>query len=426
MNVLIALTVHATSMPPTSDALTKAIEPIVATMAKKYNCSMSVGLVGGPTDVSAEAAAGVKDRASGSISTPQDYYVWGSVTKLVTGTAVMRLVDQGVIKLDDAVPDHIDPFIRKMKASDPSQNFSSLADLWGPEVADVKVIDLLGMTSGVPDYDTASPSGRGHGDTFRADAYAHPNRSYSPAQLVSVPWCATGKLLFPPGRCDRLRYGNCYSSTNFVLLGLLLANHADASSWTTYDQKLALATIAHDFKSPLKFAVQGSPADFTDVHGYDVTTYNNNTGAIDITGVSGVFGGWTASDFVATAHDAATLAQELYGNFALVSKPLVAEMYARSDLTGYGLATFNLTRLTPNDVAYGHLGATYGYQSIVVYIPNLNISIAIASNIERMEQDQPQDAFCSIYNTVKAMFNGQPIPTCTFKPGYYHAGCKCV
>ena len=57
-------------------------------------------------------------------------------------------------------------------------------------------------------------------------------------------------------------------------------------------------------------------------------------------------------------------------------------MYSESALTGYGLATFNLTRYTPDDVAYGHLGSTYGYQSVVVYIPSLTLSIAVGTNLE--------------------------------------------
>uniref|UniRef100_A0A7S3AKE5 Beta-lactamase-related domain-containing protein n=1 Tax=Haptolina ericina TaxID=156174 RepID=A0A7S3AKE5_9EUKA len=100
-------------------------------------------------------------------------------------------------------------------------------------------------------------------------------------------------------------------------------------------------------------------------------------------------------------------------------------MYAASTETGYGLATFNLTHLTPHDTAYGHLGATYGYQSVVVYVPGLQLSIAIGTNIERDDQDQPQDVFCSVYNTIKATLSGSPAPTCTFKRGYFDGGCKC-
>lgn len=100
-------------------------------------------------------------------------------------------------------------------------------------------------------------------------------------------------------------------------------------------------------------------------------------------------------------------------------------MYAESNLTGYGLATFNLTRMTPHDVAYGHLGATYGYQSVVVYIPSLTMSVAIGTNIESDEQSQPADVFCSVYNTAKAILQGNPVPKCTYKRGYWSGGCKC-
>ena len=59
-------------------------------------------------------------------------------------------------------------------------------------------------------------------------------------------------------------------------------------------------------------------------------------------------------------------------------------------------------------------------------IPSVNISISIATNIETMEQSQPADAFCHIYNTAKAMLSGAPVPTCTFSPGYFSCGCKCT
>jgi hypothetical protein len=68
-------------------------------------------------------------------------------------------------------------------------------------------------------------------------------------------------------------------------------------------------------------------------------------------------------------------------------------MYDTSGYTGYGLATFNLTRRTgqhgAGGVAMGHLGATCGYQSVVAYNPAMDFSIAVATNIERDEQDQP-------------------------------------
>jgi len=343
---------------------------------------------------------------------------------VVTGASVLRLVDQGALKLSDPVAPLIDPFLATSAASDPSQNFTSMADLWGDEVSKITVKDLLHMHSGVPDYDTASP-GASPTDSFREQCYADPSHSYTPQQLISVPW-ARRPLLFPPGTCDRQRYYNCYSSSNYVLLGLLLAAHYGAADWRSFNQADGIKPAVPDF-SQLEFAVTGAPSQYTPVHGYDTTHYNrNDTKPIDVSGVAGVFGGWTASDLVVTASDAAVLAQDVYGPaYKLVSKPLVDLMYAQSNETGYGLATFNLTRLTPHDVAYGHLGATYGYQSIVAYVPGLELAISVGTNIERDHQDQPQDVFCSVYNTAKAVLSGAPIPTCTFTPGYYDAGCKC-
>ena len=223
-----------------------------------------------------------------------------------------------------------------MKAKDPSMDFASLKDLWGDEVEKITVRDLLGMTSGVPDYDTASPTGREPTDSFRADAYAHPTKSYSPTQLLSVPWVRTNKLIFTPGVCDRQKYGNCYSSTNYVLLGLLLANHAGASSWETYDQHASIKGAEADFHN-MTFAVTGAPDQWTTMRGYD-TTANNNTGSIDVSAVA-VFSSWTASDLVMDALDVANLAHDVYGpEYKLVSK-YVDQMYASSTATGYGLST---------------------------------------------------------------------------------------
>lgn len=52
----------------------------------------------------AAVAAGRSDRATGRQARTADKFVWGSVTKLITGASVLRLVDQGVISLSDPVP----------------------------------------------------------------------------------------------------------------------------------------------------------------------------------------------------------------------------------------------------------------------------------------------------------------------------------
>ena len=136
--------------------------------------------------------------------------------------------------------------------------------------------------------------------------------------------------------------------------------------------------------------------------------------------------------------DTASFGQALYaplngpgtGSALLSDGELLAEMYGSSGDTGYGLATFNLSHATgikgADGVLYGHLGATYGYQSIVGYSPVLNLTFAVASNIETDYQAQPSDTLCSIFNGVRNALHGKPPPMCNYTVSYYNGGCKCT
>jgi len=198
-----------------------------------------------------------------------------------------------------------------------AENFSSLEELFGKEVHNVTVRDLLGMKSGIPDFDTAKPWGPdGPVDPFRATVYANPNHNYTPKDLLSVPWVNTGKLEFRPGTCPRDE-GNCYSSTNFVLLGLLLAHEANKSvgaMWSDYEQHNAFPNSVTDDFPDITFATNGPPTQYTNVHGYDMTSYNHKSpnASIDVSSAAGVFGGWTASDIVGSAQDVASFVYDVY------------------------------------------------------------------------------------------------------------------
>merc|ERR1712166_912912 len=97
----------------------------------------------------------------------------------------------------------------------------------------------------------------------------------------------------------------------------------------------------------------------------------------------------------------------------------------------YGLASQNVgmmgitggSILDPTmERAYGHLGATYGYDSIFGYNPTLDLGIAVASNIETAQQLQPADAFCGVFNRVKNYMRGGKVQTCTYDTSGYYGG----
>ena len=75
-------------------------------------------------------------------------------------------------------------------------------------------------------------------------------------------------------------------------------------------------------------------------------------------------------------------------------------------------ATFLLSDFTgrPTDVpppevdegtCWGHLGATYGWNSVAFFTPGNNLTISVATNTETDEQAGPSDAYCVAYNRVR-------------------------
>merc|ERR1719253_1098607 len=133
------------------------------------------------------------------------------------------------------------------------------------------------MTAGVPDFDTATPcypQPCESTDSLRAALYKTPSQGMSPTQLMNVPW-----VKHHWNKCVKTWAPEpfCYSSTNFMLLGLILAEHGNATSWKDYDQSRSLPP---SMQGKVKFAVSGGPSEYTNVHGYDRTAYNQPAGKI--------------------------------------------------------------------------------------------------------------------------------------------------
>ena len=96
-----------------------------------------------------------------------------------------------------------------------------------------------------------------------------------------------------------------------------------------------------------------------------------------------MFAGWTAADAVAPAADVARFAYDLFGGAGprLLSAASVAHMEARRGLDPYGFATFELSGQWgvrgPDGAAFGHAGATYGFDSMVAYFPSLGCAFLV-------------------------------------------------
>ncbi|CAK9019402.1 unnamed protein product [Durusdinium trenchii] len=410
-------------------ASTKLDELLLEVARKKsaeYNCSFSIA-VRTPSGKAA-VASGVVDFENAQPAKESDLYPWGSVTKMFTAASVMKLVGSGKFRLDDAIAPLVDDLLGKMAAKDPSQNFSSVEELWGADLAKTTLRQLLSMQSSIPDFDTATPS-KGGGiskDPLRAELYTTPNHFYKPTELMSVPWVANHSK-----DCQAQPFVGkfCYSSTNFMLLGMALAQATGVDSWAAFNQT---AFLPDYLQNQIRFANSGSPKDAGSVPGYDRTSYNRAPGNLSNHNnweVEGVFAGWTASNVVATAAHIADLSWEIWKEHSLAPEALVKQMIP-SAMHIYGMGAFNVGLFSggvrgPLGQGYGHLGATYGYQSIVGFFPALNVSVAIATNIETDKQVQTPDSLCFTYHAVAGLLMNKTFD-CKFQTmGYYGGRCTC-
>jgi CubicO group peptidase (beta-lactamase class C family) len=339
-------------------------------------------------------------------------------------------VERGDLSLDAPIAPLVDPMLHAMKKANPAQNFSSCQDLWGKEVSKITVYHLATMQSGIPDFDTAVPN-QPPTDFLRQQLFDHAATDFTPPKLLALPWVHKGKLDFEPGK------NRSYSSTNFVLLGLVLAHKAGAPYWDEYDQKSFLPKDMQALLSSVRYMARGCPADVGRIHGYDRTTYNNHSQGVadqrDVSDVHGVFSGWSASDYVSTVADAARLCYAVYGLQNQQPPALLSPASQRIMIptnSFYGFATFNLSDQTGVNgslgVAYGHIGATYGFDSLLAYHPALDLSIAIASNMELDDQWHPFDTLCLLYNKLRDRYKGTS-NVCHYTPrGYYDGFCSCA
>lgn len=428
--VVLALIGIAAAFPA---GLQQTLDAIAKEKAAQYNCSISIAARS--TDDAISAAAGVVDFGTMAKAKVTDKYAWGSCTKMLTAASIMNLVSKGVFTLDHTISSLVNDVLGKMKELSPKQNFSKVEDLWGGNVTNTTIRMLLGMHSGVPDFDTANPQpGKAALDPLRVQLYSTPNISESPAELMSVPWVAQHWVDCIHGHHGPPGAQFCYSSTNFMLLGYVMAQYQKLADWKDLDQG---ALLPDDLKKDIVFAKDGTPVSYGSARGYDRTSYNMPKGSHndhDNGDVKGVFSGWTASNLVSTAAAMANLTWEIYNTERFAPKELRDQMIPPKPsffhpISLYGLGTFNLGTQTGQKgdygKGYGHLGATYGYNSVSGYFPALNITLSVGTNIETDDQVQPADTMCFAYNAIAGAILGQNI-TCTFKSaGFYGGACKC-
>jgi D-alanyl-D-alanine carboxypeptidase len=237
---------------------------------------------------------------------------------------------------------------------------------WFPRIANASAITvrhLMTHTSGLVRYE--------FNPTFTQDLTANPDKVWTGVDRLSYLFDA--KPPFAPGQ------GWEYSDTNYIVLGMIIEH---VSKNTFYDElrKRVLGPFG------LKDTV---PADTRTVPGL-VQGYagaNNPFGGSDEMIKDGKFAvnpqfEWTGGGLAVTALDLAKWGKILYEGKAFdasMMAPFLDGVPARlGPETKYGLGV--IIRPTALGVTYGHSGFMPGYQTELMYFPDLKASIAVQVN----------------------------------------------
>jgi len=281
-------------------------------------------------------AFGVSDKATGEPMDPDLYMRIGSVTKTFTVTAVLQLVDQGKVALDDPIGTYI-PNV--------------------PNGESITIRQLAGMRSGLPSYSANEQ----FATTFMSDTQLQ----FQPEQLLSYAFQLP--VLFPPGTSFD------YSNTNTVLLATLVEK-LTGQPFPDYLKQ-------HIFQ-PVGLASTSYPTDAAipspHAQGYTTQTLDGREAVATTWNPS-----WAgpAGAMISTLDDLGVWSKVL-AEGTLLSPPAQEQRLQVQPLSadlpdiGYGLGLFN------DHGWIGHNGSLPGYQSLTIHLPEADTSVVVLLNAD--------------------------------------------
>jgi CubicO group peptidase (beta-lactamase class C family) len=293
--------------------------------------SLAVAVTHGP-DTLLLRAYGLADQMAGRLATPHTIYEIGSLTKQVTAAAIMRLVDQRKISLDDDVAQYL-----------PGIPFNG---------RHVTVRRLLNHTSGIHNY-TNDPEWKRHW-----------SEDVLPETVVG--WVAPAMFDFAPG--EKMAYSN----TGYTLLGMII----EKVSGRTYG-----AFVQQELFGPLGLSetayCQSHPTDAMVATGY--TERNHQLVRADYLSLTIPYAAGaicsSVADFVRwelALHGGRVVTEESY------TRMITPETLADGTRLNYG---FGMTvGLLGGHPATMHGGEVNGFASAQVYLPKDAVAVVVLTN----------------------------------------------
>ncbi|MER6085944.1 serine hydrolase domain-containing protein [Streptomyces sp. NPDC001833] len=281
---------------------------------------------------------GVANKATGQTMSPDLYMRIGGETKTFTVTAVLQLVDQGKVGLDDPIGKYLDGV---------------------PGGDRITLRELAGMRSGLFNYSEDAD--------FSKALTSDPQRSFTPRQLLG--YAFRHPAMFPPG--EKFSYSN----TNLILLGLLVEKESGQRLGDYLEQHVlepagmsrTLFPTGNEFPAP-------------HAQGY---TNQTATGKVEETAGWNPSWGWAAGAMISDLDDLHTWARTVATGVFPDGRTMVGPAVQKQRLTtpstgiqgaGYGLGIFDVQGWI------GHNGSLPGYESLTVHLPSAGTTVVVLLN----------------------------------------------
>lgn len=432
MMCISAVAIALPTNPTNTDPLKEELQQLLQHTADVTGYALTLGYVDA-TGRDFGLGAGARDPIGfnttvGGNTTESDRFLFGSGTKPFTAAAIVRLHEQGVIKsLDEPASKYVDPVLRDINAS------STFTSLLGERAGKVTVRHLIQMQSGIADFDVPSLDNKilvkNTGSPMEILLYINSLKdSVCKASYTGECSC---RFLCEPGSCTS------YSSTNYVIAGLVLAGATSRSSaskvpiWQRFNTEAFSKTLGFDKNKAFADSVFKFPVGGSTLHDSGLTVAGSSIqyGKTELWQQDASVLGYTCGNCIASAHDAARFFYALLGpNPSIVSQESLKMMTqlrtlnegwaAGHILYGTGLMIQNMSPKqmyawrragnkgpTPANFSasyIGHAGDTYAFQSDNGFFKKYNASISVIVN----QDTQPPADFitCQVLQVVAKHF----------------------
>ncbi|MFG2974577.1 serine hydrolase domain-containing protein [Streptomyces sp. NPDC048331] len=282
---------------------------------------------------------GVADKATGAPMTPNLNMRIGSVTKTFTVTALLELVDEGKVGLDDPIGKYV--------AGVPNGDRITLRE-------------LAGMRSGLFNYSADE-------DFYKA-LTSDPYKPFTPQQLLAYSF--KHPVLFEPNA------EFYYCNTNLILLGLVV----EKVSGVPLDKFIDREVVE---PAGLKNTLFPTGAEFPSPHAQG---YTNQTasGKVENSTDWNPSWGWAAGAMISDLPALRSWAKTLATGTLLTPATQAQRLDVVDALpgTGYGLGIFDVQGWI------GHNGSLPGYGSLVLYLPEAEATLVVLLNTDIAYQGQ--------------------------------------